>query len=168
MSRHHRGLVLLTAGLIAVATACGSDADSETSEPVSTESGSTDVASTDAGVDADVSEPATGGVELVSVDDAAATIADPPPELVVLDVRTPDEFDAGHIDGATMLDFYEPDFAARLAELDRDVPYVIYCRSGNRSGQTAALMAGLEFRSVDDIDGGIVAWQSAGLPVTQS
>jgi len=105
------------------------------------------------------------GVQVVSATDAAATIDDAPTDLVILDVRTPEEFDEGHIDGATMLDFYRADFGAQLATLDPDVPYVLYCRSGNRSGQARTMMAELGFSTVDDIDGGILAWQSAGLPV---
>jgi rhodanese-related sulfurtransferase len=84
----------------------------------------------------------------------------------ILDVRTREEFDAGHLAEAEQLDFYAPDFADRLAELDRDTTWVVYCRSGNRSGQATTIMADLGFTSVVDLDGGIVAWQAAGLPVT--
>jgi rhodanese-related sulfurtransferase len=101
----------------------------------------------------------------VSASDAAATIDAAPDDLVILDVRTPEEFDEGHIEGATLIDFYDPDFAEQLAELDPDVPYVLYCRSGNRSSGARATMAELGFTTVDDIDGGILAWESAGLPV---
>lgn len=109
---------------------------------------------------------AESGVRVVSPETAAATIADAPEGLVVLDVRTPEEFAEGHLDGAVLLDFYEPDFADRLAELDPDVPYVLYCRSGNRSGQARAMMDELGFSSVADVDGGILSWQAGGLPVT--
>ena len=64
-----------------------------------------------------------------------------------------------------MIDFYRDDFADQLAALDRDTPYVLYCRSGNRSGQAAAMMKDLGFSSVQEIDGGIIAWQAADLPV---
>ncbi|MGL6277938.1 MAG: rhodanese-like domain-containing protein [Gaiella sp.] len=86
-------------------------------------------------------------------------------EVEVLDVRTPEEFSAGHLAGATLIDFYEPDFEQRIDELDRDTAYVVYCRSGNRSGQAAALMRELGFTAVTDVDGGIEAWEAAGLPV---
>jgi rhodanese-related sulfurtransferase len=68
-----------------------------------------------------------------------------------IDVRTPEEYDAGHVDGAELIDIQGPDFDAQIAELDRDVEYVVYCRSGNRSAQAAARMtdAGL-----DVVDGG--------------
>ena len=83
----------------------------------------------------------------------------------MLDVRTPEEFAEGHLDGAVLVDFYDADFADQLAELDPDVPYLVYCRSGNRSGQTLDVMEQLGFTSAVDVDGGIVAWQDAGLPV---
>ena len=104
------------------------------------------------------------GLVLVAPGTAAATIENPPENLVILDVRTPEEFAEGHIDGAVMIDFYRDDFAVDLAALDRDVPYVLYCRSGNRSGQTLAMMEQLGFTSVQDVDGGILAWEEAGLP----
>lgn len=104
------------------------------------------------------------GIRLVSASEGAAVAADPPSDLVILDVRTPDEFDAGHIDGAIMIDFYEDDFATQLAELDPSVPYLLYCRSGNRSGQAAAMMDALGFTDVADVDGGINAWNAEGLP----
>jgi phage shock protein E len=124
--------------------------------------------STDSVADAPaVSTPAdiAAGITSVSVDDAAATIAAAPDDLVILDVRTPEEFNEGHIDGAVLIDFYRDDFSAQLAELDPDVPYVLYCRSGNRSGQTTAIMEELGFQSVQDVDGGSLAWQAAGLPL---
>jgi len=105
------------------------------------------------------------GVRVVSVDSAADTFSAPPDGLVVLDVRTPEEFQAGHLDGAVMIDFYEPDFAARIADLDRDAPYLLYCHSGNRSGSTRKIMEDLGFTNVSDVDGGISAWQGAGQPV---
>jgi len=110
------------------------------------------------------SSNASNGIRVVDPEAGAAIVDDPPPGLVVLDVRTADEFADGHLADATMLDFYRDDFADRLAELDPDAPYLIYCRSGNRSGQTRALMEELGFTDVVDIDGGILAWNDAGLP----
>ena len=109
---------------------------------------------------------AAAGIRIVSPAVAAAILDDAPADLVVLDVRTVEEFDAGHLDGAEMLDFYRADFADRLAELDPTAPYVIYCRSGNRSGQTRAIMEDLGFTDVVDVEGGVLAWDAAGLPLT--
>ena len=133
--------------------ACGGGSDAET------------IASTaPADAPSATAEPATS-LRLVSPADAAATIATAPEDLVVLDVRTLEEFDEGHLDGAVMLDFYRDDFADELAQLDPDVPYVLYCRSGNRSGQTLAMMKSLGFAEVAEVDGGVINWQSAGLPL---
>ncbi len=107
------------------------------------------------------------GIRRVSAAQGLEIQSDPPADLVVLDVRTPEEFQAGHLEGAIMIDFYEPDFADQLAELDPDVPYLLYCRSGNRSGQTVDIMRDLGFADVANVDGGIVAWTQAGLPVVQ-
>ena len=105
------------------------------------------------------------GVRVISPDEAFETVFEAPPEgLVVLDVRTPEEFAAQRLPDATMIDFYEPDFADRIADLDRDVPYVLYCRSGNRSSQTRALMEDLGFTDVRDVEGGIVSWLEDGHP----
>ena len=88
-------------------------------------------------------------------------------DLVILDVRTPEEFAEGHLAGAIMIHFYDHDFADQLAELDPAVPYLVYCRSGSRSGQTTALMKDLGFTDVADVDGGILAWTEAGLATTK-
>ncbi len=142
------------AGSIAL-TACGGDDAGDAAE----------AAPPEASADAAEQPAAATGLVTVSAADAAATIDAPPDDLVILDVRTPEEFAEAHVDGAVMLDFYRADFADELAKLDRDVPYVLYCRSGNRSGQTLALMRDLGFSSVQDVDGGIVSWVEAGLPI---
>ncbi len=85
--------------------------------------------------------------------------------FMLLDVRTPEEFAAGKIAGSENIDFYEAAFADSIAALDRDASYVVYCRSGNRSGQTLELMRQLGFTDVTDVSGGIVAWQEVGLPL---
>jgi rhodanese-related sulfurtransferase len=114
---------------------------------------------------AEVSVVTVGDFATISPQDASSIVASPPAGLVVLDVRTPEEYAEGHLDGAVLVDFYDSDFADQLGQLDPEVPYLVYCRSGNRSGQTLTLMEQLGFGSASDVDGGIVAWQSAGLPV---
>lgn len=103
------------------------------------------------------------GLRLITADDGAAMLEDPPDDLIILDVRTIEEFGEGHLEGAEMLDFYGADFAEQLDLLDKDQPYLIYCRSGNRSGQTLAIMEELGFTDVADVDGGVLAWADAGL-----
>lgn len=81
--------------------------------------------------------------------------AELPTDAVYLDVRTAEEYDAGHVEGARNIDFYAADFADQLAELPKDDQYVVYCQSGNRSGQAKALMDEMGFTDV--IDGGAYA-----------
>ncbi|MDJ0954028.1 MAG: rhodanese-like domain-containing protein [Acidimicrobiia bacterium] len=106
-------------------------------------------------------------LELTSVGDVADIVESPPDDLVILDIRTPEEFAAGHLAGAINIDYYAADFEARLGELDTNVPYVMYCNSGNRSGNTLPLMDAIGFEEVYELDGGIQAWLSAGEPVEQ-
>lgn len=103
-------------------------------------------------------------LETVAPDDAATIIAENP-DAIILDIRTPEEFGDGIIDGAVNIDFYEPDFASNLDALDKDASYVVYCRSDNRSGQAMDTFADLGFQQVTEIDGGIVNWYDQGYPV---
>ena len=111
------------------------------------------------------SDTTSQSIELVSPADAAQVIADAPEGLVVLDIRTPDEFDAARLADAIMVDFYADDFAAQLDTLDKDVPYVMYCNSGNRSSEAVKTMEDLGFVEVYEIDGGIVNWYDQGYPI---
>jgi phage shock protein E len=70
----------------------------------------------------------------------AADLAGLPSTRTVIDVRTPEEFAAGHVEGALLIDVSTPDFAARIAALDPEGEYLVYCRSGNRSAQAVATM----------------------------
>ena len=109
----------------------------------------------------------TAVFDLTPAAEAQELLDDAPAGLVVLDIRTPDEFAEGHIGGSSNLDFYEPDFAASLDALDKDLPYFVYCRSGNRSSQALETMKDLGFTEVYELDGGIITWAEAGLPIEQ-
>ncbi len=100
---------------------------------------------------------------LVSPETAASVIESD--EVVVLDIRTPEEFAEGHLAAARNIDFYAADFDEQIAALDPDLHYVVYCRSDNRSGQAMPLFDELGFEQVTEIDGGILAWIAADLPV---
>jgi phage shock protein E len=111
------------------------------------------------------SDTTTQSIELVSPAEAAEVIADDPTGLVVLDIRTPEEFNEARLADAIMVDFYADDFAAQLDTLDKDVPYVLYCNSGNRSSDAVKTMKDLGFVEVYEIDGGIVNWYDQGFPI---
>lgn len=80
---------------------------------------------------------------------------------VLLDVRTPSEFAAGHLDGALNVDFDNPTFTGEVQKLDKEKPYFVYCRSGNRSGQAITIMKNEGFKNISELEGGIVSNQSA-------
>ncbi len=108
---------------------------------------------------------ATAAIELVAPTEAVQVLEQRAADVVLLDVRTPEEFGEIHVPGSVNIDYYAADFASRLDDLPKDVPYVVYCRSGNRSSMTMDIMADLGFSEVFDVDGGIIAWQAAGLPL---
>jgi len=109
----------------------------------------------------------TATIELVSPDEAAQVIDDDPTGLVVLDIRTPEEFNEARLANAINVDYYDADFADQLDGLDKNDPYVMYCRSGNRSSDAVKTMKDLGFVEVYEIDGGIVNWYDSGFPVEQ-
>lgn len=86
------------------------------------------------------------------------------PNFVILDVRTPEEFAEERIENTINLDYYTDTFEDELNKLDKNKPYVIYCRSGMRSGVTLDLMKDLGFKEVYNILGGILAWKADVLP----
>jgi rhodanese-related sulfurtransferase len=111
------------------------------------------------------SSTATAEIRLVAASDAATVLNERAPEVVLLDVRTAEEFNEVRVPGSVNVDFYAADFASQLDTLAKDVPYVVYCRSGNRSSQTMNIMRELGFLEVWDVDGGIISWNEAGLPL---
>lgn len=88
---------------------------------------------------------------------------------VVIDVRTPEEYAAGRLEKARLnIDYYAPDFREKLAALDRNAEYLIYCRTGKRSAKSLEIMKELGFTGAGHILGGITAWQQAGYPVVKT
>lgn len=87
---------------------------------------------------------------------------------LLLDVRTPGEIARGKLAGASVIDFNAPKFEQKVSLIARDKPVFVYCASGNRSGQAAALMSRLGFAKVYNLTGGIGAWKASGLPVESS
>lgn len=72
-------------------------------------------------------------------------------QTVIIDVRTPEEFAEGHVQGALNHDLLGGGFQAVLPQLDKNVAYKLYCRSGNRSGQAMALMQQAGFTKVENL-----------------
>jgi rhodanese-related sulfurtransferase len=108
-------------------------------------------------MDTSAPKPAT---HLVEAAEAKQLIADK--KVVVLDVRTPGEFADGHLAGAINLDFRDKDFAAKVAKLDKNQPYLVHCAAGVRSAKACDIMGPMQFKTLYDLKGGLSAWQKAG------
>ncbi len=85
--------------------------------------------------------------------------------IVILDVRTPTEFAEGHMKGAVLLDYRAPDFADKVAKLDKSKLYLVHCAAGGRSARACTKMESLGFTNLVNLEGGLGAWQDAGKPV---
>jgi len=86
---------------------------------------------------------------------------------LLLDVRTEGEYAEGHLEGSTLININGPDFQQKIKELDPETPVYVYCRSGARSGNAAKIMKQLGFKTVYNLEGGILAWQRSGKPVVR-
>lgn len=101
----------------------------------------------------------------LSVDEFAQMAADK--QNVILDVRTPGEFSAGHISGAVNLDYNARDFQEQAAALDKRKTYLVHCATGVRSARACAKLSRLGFPNLFNLPGGFKAWVKAGQPVEQ-
>ena len=81
-------------------------------------------------------------------------------DAVVLDVRSPAEVREGVIPGYKMINLMSPIFRSEVEKLDKSKTYLLYCRSGNRSGQACQLMADMGFEKLYNLQGGIGAWNN--------
>lgn len=81
------------------------------------------------------------------------------PDAAIIDVRTQAEFDAWHIPGALHMDYFGPNLIEQMEALDKNKPYLIYCRSGRRSVRVCVLMKNSGFQEVYNLDGGIKEWK---------
>jgi L-ascorbate metabolism protein UlaG (beta-lactamase superfamily)/rhodanese-related sulfurtransferase len=88
------------------------------------------------------------------------------PDVILLDVRTADEYAEGHIEGAILIDQKQSDFMEKAKDtLPIDKTIAVYCRSGRRSANAADKLADIGYKCVN-LKGGIIAWKEAGMPVT--
>lgn len=110
-----------------------------------------------------------GVIKSISVEEAAQLIEDNNnnSDFVILDVRTPSEFESEALENAVNIDFYSETFEEEIAKLDRDTHYLIYCRSGGRSSRMLELVKSLGFSKVYEMRGGINTWMAKGYPVVK-
>lgn len=105
-----------------------------------------------------------GKRELLSPADFSKTLAETK-EAILLDVRTPGEFAGGALANARNVDWNSDGFDKEVAGLDKSKPLFVYCLSGGRSASAASALRKAGFSRVVEMDGGIMAWRNAGLPL---
>mgnify|MGYP001567024881 CR=1 FL=1 len=86
-------------------------------------------------------------------------------EVIILDVRTPEEVEEGYINGASAIDFYDSDFEEKINLIQKDKPVFVYCKGGGRSAQAAEILQKNGFNKVYNLSGGIMSWENNGFPV---
>ena len=90
-------------------------------------------------------------------------------DVQIVDVRELNEYSGGHLEGAVLLPWRQPNFDKRaMTSLDPKKPVLVYCRSGRRSTAAAETLSKLGFTKLKNLDGGIVAWQKAGKPISSA
>jgi rhodanese-related sulfurtransferase len=85
--------------------------------------------------------------------------------VIILDVRTQEEFNESHITKAVLIDYHSSDFITKINELDKDKTYLVYCRSGNRSYHAVQKMLEMGFKNPLNLTGGIIEWKKQNKPV---
>ncbi|WP_299438001.1 rhodanese-like domain-containing protein [uncultured Aquimarina sp.] len=102
----------------------------------------------------------TAAVELITVEEMDSLLELEKVQLV--DVRTPQEYAEGHIEGAINIDFSDENFETLISEVDKSKPVAVYCGRGGRSGKCSAYMKKAGFTKIYDLDGGITEWKYKG------
>jgi len=100
----------------------------------------------------------------ISVDEFEKKLAENS-NVQLIDVRTPDEFNQGHLKGALNYDINSSDFENKIAKLNNGKPVMVYCLSGGRSSSAAELLGQKGFSEVYNMQGGIMKWNSANKPL---
>ena len=101
----------------------------------------------------------------VGVAEFANVIASP--GVTIVDVRTPQEFADGHIEGAVNIPVELPDFMDQVSQLDPSGTYAVYCRSGNRSQPAVAGMSSVGINGIYELESGTTGWTSEGQPLVK-
>ena len=86
-------------------------------------------------------------------------------DVQLIDVRTPEEYEEGHILNAQNIDYNSPNFEVDITKLDKTKPVLLYCKSGNRSGKSSQIFLEAGFKIIYDLEGGITEWIDKGLEV---
>jgi phage shock protein E len=94
-------------------------------------------------------------VALISPNDLQSKLGD----IQLIDVRRPEEYAAGHIEGSNNINFLGADFMGQMSKFDKNKEIYVYCRSGKRSSNAAAKLKEQGFTKIYDLQGGIINWE---------
>jgi rhodanese-related sulfurtransferase len=89
------------------------------------------------------------------------------PDFIILDVRTPDEYNSGHIAQAINIDFQSSNFSSNIGRLNSEKTYLVYCKAGGRSAAATQSMRQLGFKEIFNLTGGITQWTNEGYSIVQ-
>jgi len=105
-------------------------------------------------------EEVPSSVTVVTVEEMQTLLANG--ELQLVDVRTPEEFEEGHVMNAINIDYKGAAFEKEIEALDKTKPVMVYCRSGRRSAKGCEVLKSQGFTEIYDLNGGILQWQKEG------
>jgi len=105
------------------------------------------------------------GVQVVDVVEFESKMKEQNVQLI--DVRTPEEFQEGHLENAQNMNVMGADFEAQVANLDKTKPVLVYCKSGGRSAKASEQLKALGFTNITDLEGGFTNWSGSGKPVVE-
>lgn len=105
------------------------------------------------------------GVQLVTPTEFSKKVASEKGQII--DVRTPKEFEQGHLENAQNIHLYDQDFAQRIDKLDKKQPVYVYCKAGGRSAEAVEIMQNHGFETIIEMQGGTDSWAEAKLPLKQ-
>lgn len=82
--------------------------------------------------------------------------------ILIIDVRTPEEFASGHIENSININMQSVDFMEQIATLEKGQSVYLYCKKGGRSNRAARMIQEMEFKNIYDLKGGILQWEKEG------
>ena len=88
-------------------------------------------------------------------------------EIILIDVRTPQEFEQGHLENSVNINIADRSFKEEVGKLDRSEPVYVYCKVGGRSAKAASILREMGFEEVYDLEGGIRNWGKSGMKVVK-
>ena len=89
-------------------------------------------------------------------------------EIIILDVRTPEEYASGHIPDSKHININSDDFEKNINLLDKNASYAVHCRAGGRARRAARYMRENGFRDVSNLEGGFIEWKAQNLPIEKN